>query len=221
MGRFPQPAGSKGSLRWIQKLVNEHASVLDGAIGLGPIDWRSPRVNDDFAEYRDEPFLAKLDITLPKVPLPKFWPARGPQWDALGRAQSGEVILVEAKAHVAEMMSSASKAASVDSLAKIRKALTETASALKAQPGLNWAARFYQYTNRLAQAHLLQTLNRVPTRLVFVYFVGDPNLDGPTGKREWVAAIDILQEALGIRGRVPGYVVDVFVDIRTQTPTLA
>jgi hypothetical protein len=54
-----------------------------------------------------------------------------------------------------------------------------------------------------------------------VYFVGDPNLDGPTGEREWVAAIDILQEALGIRGRVPGYVVDVFVDIRTQTPTLA
>jgi len=62
--------------------------------------------------------------------------------------------------------------------------------------------------------------SRVPTRLVYVYFVGDPDLDGPTGKREWVAAINVLHEALGIRGRVPSYVVDVFVDIRTQPPTL-
>jgi hypothetical protein len=219
MGRFRQPAGRKGSLRWIQKLVNEHANVLDGAIGLGPIDWRSPRADDDFAEYRDEAFLDKLGVTLPKVALPRFWPARGPQWDALGRAQSGQVILVEAKAHVSEIMSSGSQA-SPDSLAKIRKALTATASALRAEPGLDWAVRFYQYTNRLAHAHLLHTLNRVPARLVFVYFVGDPDLDGPTSKREWVAAINVLHEALGIRARVPSYVVDVFVDIRTQTPTL-
>ena len=87
MGRVRQPAGHKGSLRWIQKLVNEHANVLDGAIGSGPID-------------------DKLNVKLSKVPLPKFWPARGPQWDALGCAQFGEVILVEAKAHVSEIMSS-------------------------------------------------------------------------------------------------------------------
>jgi len=160
MGRFRQPAGHKGSLRWIQKLVNEHPNILDSGVGLGPIDWRSPRAADDFAEYRDEAFLDKLDVTLPKVALPKFWPARGPQWDALGRAQSGHVILVEAKAHISEIMSSSSQA-SPDSLAKIRKTLTATASALHAKPGLDWAVRFYQYTNRLAHAHLLHTLNRV------------------------------------------------------------
>ena len=220
MARFPQPAGYKGSLRWIQKLVNDHANVLDGAIGLGQIDWRSPRSNDDFAEYRDEAFLDKLNVKLPKVPLPKFWPARGPQWDALGRAQSGEVILVEAKAHVSEIMSSGSQASPVP-LAKIRKALTATASDLHAKPGLDWALRFYQHTNRLAHAYLLHKLNPVPTRLVFVYFIGDPHLDGPTGKREWVAAINVLHEALGIRGRVPNYVVDVFIDIKTQIPMVA
>src|SRR5262245_39964742 len=152
MGRFPQPAGHKGSLRWIQKLVNEHANTIDGAIGLGQIDWRSPRSNDGFAEYRDEAFLDKLNVKLPKLPLAKFWPARGPQWEALGRAQSGEVILVEAKAHVSEIMSSGSQASPV-SLATIRKALTATASDLHAKPGLDWALRFYQYTNRLAHAY--------------------------------------------------------------------
>jgi hypothetical protein len=217
MGRFGQPAGHKGSLRWIQKLVNEHASVLDGAIGLGPIDWRSPRADDKFAEYRDEAFLEKLNVKLSKVPLSKFWPARGPQWDALGRAQSGEVVLVEAKAHVGEILSSASKAGS-DSLVKIHKALAVTTSALHARPGVDWAMRFYQYTNRLAHAHLLHKLNGVPTRLVFVYFIGDPDLDGPAGKREWEAAINVLHEALGIRGRVPSYVADVFIDIRTPIP---
>jgi hypothetical protein len=219
MGRFRQPPGHKGSLRWIQKLVNDQANVLDAAIGLGPIDWQSPRANDEFAEYRDEAFLDRLNVKLPKVPLPKFWPARGPQWDALGRAQSGEVILVEAKAHVSEMVSSGSQA-SPDSLTKIRKALAATSSALHAKPGLDWAVRFYQYTNRLAHAHLLHTLNGIHTRLVFVYFIGDPDLDGPTSRREWEAAIKVLHAALGITGRVPNYVADVFIDIRTPIPTV-
>jgi len=218
MGRFPQPAGHKGSLRWIQQLVNEHANILDGAIGLGRIDWRSPRADDDFAEYRDQAFLDRLNVELQTVPLAKFWPARGPQWDALGRARSGEIILVEAKAHIPEIMSSGSKA-SHDSLAKIRKAFAATESALRAKPGLDWAERFYQYATRLAHAHLLHKLNRVPTRLAFVYFIGDPDLDGPTTRREWEAAITVLHEALGISGRVPGYVTDVFIDIRTPVPT--
>jgi hypothetical protein len=37
MGRFPQPIGNRGSLRWLQHLVNEHSTVLEAAIGLGPI----------------------------------------------------------------------------------------------------------------------------------------------------------------------------------------
>lgn len=219
MGRVRQPAGHKGSLRWIQKLVNEHGNVLDGAIGLGPIDWRSPRADDEFAEYRDQAFLDRLDVKRQKVPLAKFWPAGGPQWDALGRARSGEVILIEAKAHVPEILSSGSQA-SPASLAKIRKAFAATASALHAKSGLDWTVRFYQYTNRLAHAHLLNKLNGVPTRLVFVYFIGDPDLDGPTSRREWEAATRVLHEALGITGRLPRYVTDVFIDIRTPVPTV-
>jgi hypothetical protein len=51
MGRFQQPKGEKGSLRWVQYLVNQQPAILDEAIGLGRVDWRSPRAEDDYAEY--------------------------------------------------------------------------------------------------------------------------------------------------------------------------
>ena len=31
--RFPQPIGIKGSLRWMQSLVNQHPSLLNAAVG--------------------------------------------------------------------------------------------------------------------------------------------------------------------------------------------
>ncbi len=104
MGRVPQPEGTRGSLRWIQHFVNEDSGALDAAIGLGPITWVSPRKDDDYAEYRDSTALDELSVTLPRRSLSSFWPGRGPQWDALGRAASGELILVEAKAHISEIL---------------------------------------------------------------------------------------------------------------------
>lgn len=221
MGRYPQLSGPKvkGSLRWIQLMVNTHPRVLNAAISLGPIDWRSPLATDEFAEYRDTAFLDKLDVKLPKVPLDSFWPARGPQWDALGRAKSGAVVLLEAKAHIAEIMSPGSKAGQRSSQELIRKALDSTARALHAKLGLDWTKRFYQYTNRLAHAYLFQELNEVRTRLVFVYFLNDSDFpDGPTSRREWEAAVRVLHEALGITGHVPNYVKDVFIDVRPPVP---
>ncbi len=38
-------------------------------------------------------------------------------------------------------------------------------------------------------------------------------MNGPDTKPEWQAAIEVLHEALGIRGRVPPYVWDVFIDL--------
>src|SRR5262245_46671097 len=124
MARFPQKLCPKGSQRWMQWFVNHAPRVLNDAIGLGPIEWRSPLRDDDFAEYRDAAFLDRLGITLPRRPLEGFWPRGGPQWDGLGKAASGEVILVEAKAHLNELYSPAS-AASESSLAAIQLALRE------------------------------------------------------------------------------------------------
>ena len=169
MGRFPRPQGAKGSLRWIQHLVNQHPGVLNDAIGLGPVEWRSPRADDGYAEYRDRAFLERLGITLSRRRLEDFWPTGGPQWDALGRAACGEAILVEAKAHVPELLSSPTQASDA-SAETIRGSLSEAASALGAAPGTDWCQRFYQYANRLAHAWFLAQANEVPVRLAFVYF---------------------------------------------------
>ena len=113
MGKVKQAKGRKGSLKWIQKLVNEKPDVLNKQINdsLGfskkqSIQWLSPKANDDYSEYRDQAFLDLLGIELSKTKLKDFWPQRGPQWDALGRVKNKAYFLVEAKAHVTELISS-------------------------------------------------------------------------------------------------------------------
>jgi hypothetical protein len=46
MNRIPQPAGQRGSLKWVQHSVNNHPDALNSAIGLGLIEWRSPLKED-------------------------------------------------------------------------------------------------------------------------------------------------------------------------------
>jgi hypothetical protein len=201
-------------------MVNDYPDILSDAIGLGPIDWCSPLRSDNCAEYRDDAFLARLGVTELQHPLSRFWPKLGPQWDALGRAQSGPYILVEAKGNLPELLTSPS-GAGTDSAKVIEAALDETARALGASPGTDWSKRFYQYANRLAHAYFLNERNHRPTQLVFLYFIGDAEVEGPESRREWEAAITVLHEALGIRGRVPKYVSDAFIDIRGSVPLVA
>lgn len=86
IGRIIQPEGAKGSLKWIQHVVNDCPDVLNGPIKSFlddkndlAIEWLSPKVDDDYSEYRDQAFLDLLGITLSKVKLKDFWPPRGPQ----------------------------------------------------------------------------------------------------------------------------------------------
>ena len=73
---------------------------------------------------------------------------------------------------------------------------------------------FYQYADRLAHLYFLKEQDGVEAYLVFVYFLNYPDLDGTKTEREWHAAIKVLHEALGIRGKVPEkYVIDLFVDV--------
>ena len=66
--RVPQPYGTKGSLKWIQTLINENSELLNRKIQdhikneLSLIEWVSPIKEDEFAEYRDEDFLKVLGI---------------------------------------------------------------------------------------------------------------------------------------------------------------
>jgi hypothetical protein len=213
-----QRPSSKGSQQRIQWVVSNSPGLLDGPIGVGTIDWRSPIAADNYAKYRDDAFLSRLGITLAKRSLESFWPKGGPQWDALGRAESGEIVLVDATAHLNDLFSPPT-AASESSLARIQLSLRETAFGLGVLDGFDWSKQFYQYTNRLAHAYLLDVINAIPTRLAFVHFVGDADVDGPPTRAEWETAITAVHDAIGLP-EVPRFVMDIFIDVREHMPTI-
>ena len=112
MGRHSVGAAAQRSQKWIQRVVNEAQVPLGDAIrnlfgwpSSETIEWVSPLASDNYAEYSDEDALARLKLSALRVPLADFWPTGGPHWDALARTGSGRVILVEAKAHIAELLS--------------------------------------------------------------------------------------------------------------------
>jgi len=212
LGRIVQPPATRGSQRWLQELVRDNSSLLDSVVGLGSLEWLSPLAEDDYAEYRDQAFLDRLGVSLDTRPLESFWPAGGPVWDALARTPFGINVLVEAKAHVSEMVSSCA-AAAPGSIDMLRAALAETKAAFDVDPEHDWCEGHYQYANRLAHAYLMRELNGIPTELVFIYFIGDSDMGGPASREEWAAALNATHQQLGVFGQLPRYVHDVFLDI--------
>jgi len=219
MSRIIQPKGIKGSLKWIQHVVNDCPDALSnpiinviGANREESLEWLSPKADDDYSEYRDQAFLDLLGIKLPKTKLKDFWPKQGPQWDALGRIENKAYFLVEAKAHVSEIISS-SQAKPAKSKSLINKSLNETRDHLKLKPYLNITKGFYQYSNRLAHLYLLRKLNDIPAYLVFVYFVNDYT-HIPTTRDKWNGALQLMHALLGThRHTLSKYVIDVFINV--------
>ena len=220
--RAVQPQGTRGSLKWIQALVNQRADLLDRLVrercGLEPdeaIEWVSPLADDQYAEYRDASFLRRLGVELRHRPLREFWPRRGPQWDALGRNSKGSVFLVEAKANIPELVSPASGAKSPTSIALIDDSLKQVQRFLRVDTGIDWSGKLYQYANRIAHLYLLRELNKIPAYLLFIYFVGDEDVDGPQTAKEWKAVVEVAERVLGLptRHRLSDYVVDLFVHV--------
>ena len=229
MTRVVQPEGTKGSLKWIQRLVNERPELINQQIAQvinlrkdDNINWLSPLSTDKYAEYRDALFIQRLGITLDGRSRASFWPNRGPQWDALGKTDSGKVLLIEAKAHLEEIVSPGTQALEI-SKRKIISSLEETKVFLKVAPSIDWSVTFYQYANRLAHLYLLRILNGIDGYLVFVYFLNDEEMKGPKTIREWQAAIRVLEAALGLsRHRLSRFILDIFVDVRElSSPVLS
>lgn len=221
MGRCTQPEGERGSLKWIQLLVNDYPELIDKPLrearGLSSgtkLEWLSPLRCDQFAEYRDRAFLRQLDIRLEKHDLGAFWPRHGPQWDALGRSDREDIFLVEAKAHIGELISPGTSA-SAQSKKLIDRSLNEVQSYLRARSLVDWSAVFYQYTNRLAHLYLLRKLNDVPAHMVFVYFVGDRDMQGPQTAQEWRSALQVVRGLLGLRDKhkLSDFIHDVFINV--------
>ena len=221
MARFVQAVANKRSQKWIQKVVNEKPQLLDSIIRSNQfitekdnIEWLSPLKDDDFAEYRDEACLNLLNINLEAYPLSDFWPKNGPQWDALGKSTSGKIFLVEAKAHIPELISTL-KASNPSSTDKILHSLNQTKKGLGSKNDFDWSKTFYQYANRLAHVDLLRG-NGLSAYLLFVYFLNDSEMSGPKTSDEWKGAIQLVHRCLGLRERfLKDFVADTFIDVRS------
>ncbi len=220
MGRFIQDSNTHGSQKDLQILINEKKDLLDKEISgiLNKdinITWKSPLKTDQFAEYRDNEFLKILNLDSGiVVPLEDFWPKRGPQWDALG-ADNKTVFLVEAKAHVPEIVSPPT-GAGPESKSRIIDSFAEVKEYLNADNSIDWTGTFYQYTNRIAHLYYLRVLNGIDAYLVNLYFLNDESVDGPSTKEEWQGAITVIKQYLGIpkNHKLDKYMLDVFVDTK-------
>ena len=220
MTRVVQSEGNKGSLKWIQRLINDYPNLINEQLSSGidlsegeNIEWVSPLRSDDYAEYRDSSFVERLGISLERRTLDSFWPKRGPQWDALGRTNNEKIFIVEAKAHIEEIVSSSTQASKSSRLV-IEESLRETKTFLGVDQSIDWLGTFYQYTNRLAHLYLLRELNGINAYLVFLYFLNDTEMNGPQSIREWQAATKVLKASIGLRQHpFLRYIIDIFIDV--------
>ncbi|WP_256806664.1 hypothetical protein [Bradyrhizobium sp. Bra64] len=212
---------SAGSQRWLQIAVNEKPEVLESALRLSgaigrtaSVVWASPLRDDSFREYRDMTAITKAEIASLKRPLAEFWPARGPVWDAIGVTTEQIPIFVEAKAHIPEAASSATKA-SPQSFELIEKSLCDARKFYAPKASAIWSNLFYQYANRLAHHYFLTRLNGLKSSLVFLYFVNAEEMRGPVTEEEWHGAIRRIHAVLGLPKDLRSRgVFDAFVDVR-------
>jgi hypothetical protein len=194
-----------GSQRWLQVAVDCAPDLLNEAFReAGAIDpdeslgWCSPLAVTQFTEYRDERALEMMGIAeLPIKPLEEFWPRRGPVWDGLAVTNKGTFVLVEAKAHIPEVLSPPSQAGEV-SRKKIRAALDEARRFYAPRSNKIWFENFYQYCNRLAHQYFLAEVNQLPSKLVFLDFYNVKEMSGPTSPDEWKGASKLIHAFLGL-----------------------
>ena len=197
--------GRIGSQRLLQIAVGKYPEFLDAALRqAGAIDanetvrWTSPVESEGFREYRDSAALEKLGILDSlKVPLKEFWPRRGPVWDATGITSEGRPILLEAKAHIPEAASPASRAIP-KSMQQIEQSLERARKFYSRRSTSRWSGTFYQYANRLAHQFFLRELNQVPSILIFLDFINAEEMDGPSSELEWKGATRLLHAVLGL-----------------------
>ena len=104
---------------------------------------------------------------------------------------------VEAKANTEEIESSSKS--KKDGRAQIEAALAQTKEALGVEPKHDWINRYYQFCNRVATLHFLNTQD-IPAHLLFVYFVGDhvPNRTCPQDAEAWKPALLAQQQHVGL-----------------------
>lgn len=218
-----------------------HRDALDRAVlvetGAAGVEWldHCPSGKDGVkdAEWKGVDFLFRpnasgiLDYSYLRDEWTDFWPQRGnpPNWDAVGTLRSrgqSEWLLVEAKAHEAEMQTEKGCTAGPTSLRQIRSSLKTVGSALGVAETTNWTDAYYQYANRLAMLWFL--LNHgIPARLLYIYFVGEAHgkWNCPATADRWTPHIEAQDRALGLDPATPPEMIEqrvhkIFLPVRRK-----
>jgi hypothetical protein len=180
--------------------------------------WHSPLLAESHREYRDGAAVRALGLETRIIsPLTRFWPARGPVWDALGRSSEGRPVLVEAKAHIPEAVSR-EKATAASSKKLIGTALALARAHYTRKNNEDWSSPFYQYANRLAFHYWLREENEIESTLVFLCFTNAVDMEGPKTKQEWQGAIRLIHAVLGLPADLTTFGVHhAFLDARQLT----
>ena len=187
-----------------RNLFDERVSNAVGRSGA-PINWLDFHFNPNNrwpdAELKGLEFL--YDRPGLKSKWEEFWPTgRGiHNWDAvgwIGAEPEQELLLLEAKAHVAEMKSDCG-AKSSGGLPKIQRSFEEVKTCLVTNPDADWMRGYYQAANRITTLYFVQR-EHIPARLLFVYFLGDrvPGKECPRAEEEWKPAITAQWAHLGL-----------------------
>jgi hypothetical protein len=167
--------GQKGSKFWIQTLVNlDNGAALTKAIKrecheIDDIKWLSPLHEHDYQELKTH------QIERIKPEHLKFWPDGGPWWDGVGIDQHGCVILVEAKGHPRETITSCKADNPVSReliINSMRSAHQTLAPECEYQDDI-WFKKYYQLGNRLTFLVMLKDMG-IDIRLVLLNIVDDP-----------------------------------------------
>jgi hypothetical protein len=212
---------AKGSQLQIQLYVNRRGDLLTSAVfeafpelaeRTSSLEWKAPLEREGFVEPQDLRFLEAVGCEHLAKRLSEFWPPGGPVWDALAVGSGGEVVLVEAKSHPAEIYGGGT-GASPASRQLIEAAIRETQSSLgipedperwldPLRPDEAGHSSVYQSANRYAHLYWLRR-EGVEAWLVHVLFTEDPTWQ-PTSREVWEAALTRIEDDLGLRGvRVP------------------
>jgi dTDP-4-dehydrorhamnose reductase len=220
---FTSGRASRGSRRQLQDYVNKHEAVLTGALmeavpnwsreSVANLRWVSPLAKDDYAEYRDADFLNVVGLDDSVAELARFWPSRGPSWDALATVRDPDsggragVILVEAKSHISEIYGNGCQAGP-RSRGLIEKALAAAKQWCGANSDADWTGPLYQSANRIAHLYFIRELVKYPAWLVNLYFINDP-IDR-TDHDTWRAELRKVKASLGLTSTVP-FTIDLFL----------
>jgi hypothetical protein len=219
-----------GSQRGIQYWVNERASELSSAMlnafGSDTVadsaQWVSPLKQARYREFRDGAFLEAIGQAHMREELAKFWPSRGPVWDAIAithgiGSEPGRVFLIEAKSYPAEVYGSGCMAkADGDSFKQIVAALDKTAEWLGVARLDSWTGRLYQSANRIAHVYFLREELGLDARLVNVCFVNDPI--APTSIEAWDSASRSFRKDLGIESLATPWMADIVLPAGAGDP---